>query len=288
MTLCKLCLKNKPLRSSHIFPHFITDWIRDTSVTEKMRSPFTPNKRIQDTKKVKLLCKDCERLFSKFEKYFSETIFKPVLNSNNPIVDYDINLLRFAVSLSWRMLAASLQRCPWKAPFHKTAAEKAEVRWREFLLDDRDLNNYEHHLLMLRFVTGAPKIKGTDININWYFFRSIDGTIVQNSKEAFVYAKMPGFVFISPINPEPFTHLTGTLIKKRGQFEFYKQSLNGEICGFLIGRSVKVLSPLGIISKRQKDKIEIDTKKRMNKVQDSYGFKLFLAEEEHKNKKNGV
>lgn len=288
MSLCKLCLKNKSLRNSHIFPQFITDWIRNTSVTEKMRSAVTPNKRVQDTKKAKLLCEDCEGLFSEFEKYFSETIFKPVINSYSPVLNYNHKLLKFAVSLSWRMLTISMQGCPWKVPVHKLAAEKAEKRWREFMLHDTDLNGYEHHLLMLRLVTGAPKIEGTDINVNWYFFRSIDGTIVQNSKEAFVYMKLPGFVFVSPVKPGLFAHMAGTLIKKSGKLEFYRQVPNREIFRFLIGRSVEVLSPVGTISKRQKDNIEADYYKKQNKVQDSYGFKLFLAEEKSKNKRNDI
>jgi len=288
MSLCKLCLENKSLKNSHIFPQFITDWIRNTSVTGKMRLAITPNKRVQDTNKVKLLCQDCERLFSGFEKYFSETIFKPVINSYNPVLNYDYKLLKFAVSLSWRMLAVSMQGCPWKIPAHKLAAEKAEKRWREFLLHNTDLNSYEHHLLMLRLVTGAPKIEGTNLNVNWYFFRSIDGTIVQNSKEAFVYMKLPGFVFISPIRPELFAHMAGTLIEKRGKLEFCKQVPNRAIFRFLIGRSVEALSPTGTISKRQKDKIEADYYKNQDKVQDSYGFKLFFAEEKSKNKRKGI
>jgi len=288
MSLCKLCLKNKPLRNSHIFPQFITDWIRNTSVTGKMRSSVSPNKRVQDTKKVELLCGDCEMIFSEFEKYFSETIFKPVIDSYNPVLNYNHKLLKFAVSLSWRELTISMQVCPWKVPVHKLAAEKAEKRWREFLLYDKDLNGYEHHLLMLRLVTGAPKIKGTDINVNWYFFRAIGGAIVQNSKEAFVYMKLPGFVFISPLRPERFAHMTGTLIEKNGKMEFYNQAPNRKIFKFLIDSSEEALSSLGTISKRQRDTIDADYHKKQNKVQDSYGFNLFLAEEQSKNKRSGI
>lgn len=284
MNLCKLCLKNNSLRNSHIFPQFITDWIRNTSVTGKMRAGITPNIRVQDTKKTKLLCEDCERLFSKFEKYFSETIFKPVLNADNPVLNYDYELQKFAVSLSWRMLVVSIQKCPWKMPEHKLAAKKAENQWRNFLLHDTDLDGYEQHLLMLRLVQGASNIKSTNVNVNWYFFRTIDGTIVQNSKEAFVFMKLPGFVFISPLRPEPFFQMKGTLIEKKGKLEFYKQVPSSEIFRFLFNRSEETLSYLGTISKRQKDKIETDYYKNQNKIKDSYGFKLFLAEEEFKKK----
>ncbi|MBA7466195.1 hypothetical protein ES707_01372 [subsurface metagenome] len=278
MSLCKLCQKNRSLRNSHISPKFIADWIRNTSVTRKMRRAVVPNKRVQDAEKVKLLCKECEGLFSRLEKYFSENIFKPVIDLYTPVVKYDHRLLKFAVSLSWRQLAVSMQGCPWKVPAHKLAAQKAEKRWREFLLRDVDLNGYEHHLLMLRLVTGAPKIGGTNVNINWYFFRSIDGTIVQNFKEAFIYVKLPGFVFISPLKPEPFGHMVNTLIEKTGKMEFYEQRSDQSIFRFLVERSVEGLSPMATISKRQKAKIEADYYKDENRVQNSYGFKLFLAE----------
>jgi len=283
MGLCKLCKNKESIKNSHLIPQFITDWIRNTSVTGKFRTAVLPNKRVQDSKKVDSLCEDCENLFSKFEGYFSEVIFKPVMNSYNPVVDYTESLLKFAVSLSWRILVLKIYGYQWKILDHNLAAQRAEKQWREYLLNNTKMIGYEHHILMLRFVEDAPTIEGTDVDINFYFHRAVDATIAQNSEEAFVYIKLPGFVIISPIYPRTLTHMVGTLIKEKGALEFYKQEIDSKIFQFFVSRSILTLSSIGSISRRQWDKIELDYSKNMDKIQDSYGFKLFLLKERKKN-----
>lgn len=284
MSICKLCHRDKPLKNSHLFPQFISDWIRDTSLTGKFRTAINPNLRVQDTETEKLLCKDCEDLFSVFEKYFSENIFKPVLNDNNTIIDYDFRLLKFVVSISWRILIIHMLKYQDKFPKHKIAAQKAEERWREFLLQKLDLNGYEHHILMLQIVPDAPIISGTGADINWYFFRTLDGTIIQNSTEAFVYSKLPGFVLLSPIIPGQKMPITGTLIKTSGKMYFCNQKPSPEFFKFLRKRFEEALLPLKFLSTKQKDKIKADYYKNVDKAQDSFGFKIFLTKEEFKNR----
>ncbi|NQT34238.1 hypothetical protein HQ587_03530 [bacterium] len=290
MGLCKLCKKKESIKNSHLIPKFTTDWIRNTSDTGKFRTSVLPNKRVQDSKKVDLLCGDCENLFSKFEGYFSKVIFKPVMNSNNPVVDYPVvdyteSLLKFAVSLSWRILVFKMYGYPWKILDHKLAAQKAEIRWREYLLNNTEMKD-EHHILMLGFVEDAPEIEGTDIDMNFYFRRSVDADIAQGSKESFVYTKLPGFVFISPIFPGTHTHMVDTLIGENGTLEFYKQAIDSTIIKFLVRRFNQTLSPIRTISERQWAKIEADYSKNIDKIQDSDVFKLFLMKEQKKNRLN--
>lgn len=73
---CALCGQNKELRLSHIIPHFVKVWLENNS-PGKLRNSSLPNKPVQDLDKCRLLCHDCEELFSFDEKYFSETIFTP-------------------------------------------------------------------------------------------------------------------------------------------------------------------------------------------------------------------
>ncbi len=280
MSICRLCLKSKILRKSHIFPAFVTKWLRETSVTGKMRTAIKPNKRVQDAIKIQLFCDDCEALLSKYEKYFSENVFKPVLNTSTPVLTYDYRLLKFAVSLSLRMLIVSMENVLRKMPQHKIAAEEAERRWREFLLHDTNMNDYEHHFFMLRLVLGAPEIKGS--NINWYFFRAVDGTTIFDAKHVHVYVKLPGFVFISPISSKKLDGMTETLIRDSGKIEFFKQLPSKKIFNFLLDRSTEVLSASGSISRNQRRKIDLEYHKNQGRVEASYGFQLFLAEERHK------
>ena len=279
MGICKLCLENKELRESHIIPDFTGKWIKNTSVTGKLRSSDSVNKRIQDLIKVKLLCDDCESIFQKYEKYFSENIFKPFLNSYTPKFKYDENLIKFIVSLSWRMLVVSMPKVKWKSDEHKAAAEKSEKVWRDFLYKNKDIGNYEQHLFLLRFVRGAPKISGTTVDINWYFFRSVDGTIVQNIQEAFTYVKIPGFVIISPLYEIQFNHLKNTKINFNGIIDFDKQHIDNSIFIYLVQCSDEALSPLKNLSPKQWEKIESSYKKNEENIFNSYFYHMEAAKE---------
>lgn len=219
--LCSLCKNNSILKDSHIIPKFVGDWIKETSVTGKMRSAETPNKRVQDLVKTKLLCNDCEQLFSTYEKYFSENIFKPFLNSNNPIITYDVRLKKFVVSILWRILIYGFPRIIWKVDRHKHAANQVESKWRDYLYKDIKLIDDHSYLLMLKLVTDAKMIEGTNLDINWYFFRSVDGTIAQNNEDAFVYVKIPGFAFFSSINTHPLKHLVNSILMNRMSISQY-------------------------------------------------------------------
>lgn len=285
METCRLCLRLKPLRDSHLVSKFVTDWIKRTSVTGKLRPATAPNLRIQDSPKIKLLCEDCEQLLSRYEQYFSGHIFRPVLESLKPTIQYDERLLKFAVSLSWRTYQYCAQSMSWRNRIIRTHAEETAEAWRDFLLNDVSLRDGEHHCLMLRLVPDADNLQGTNVNINWYFFRAIDTTMAQNNEEAFVYTKLPGFAFLSTLVPGPFQYLAGTLIKKNGSFDFYSQQVSRTIFSFLFTRHEAALSPIAQLTKDQKKRIEDDYLKNHNRVADSYGFKVYLAQEISRQKK---
>ena len=153
------------------------------------------------------------------------------------------------------------------------------------MLNDVSLRDGEHHCLMLRLVPDADNLQGTNVNINWYFFRAIDTTMAQNNEEAFVYTKLPGFAFLSTLVPGPFQYLAGTLIKKNGSFDFYSQQVSRTIFSFLFTRHEAALSPIAQLTKDQKKRIEDDYLKNHNRVADSYGFKVYLAQEISRQKK---
>jgi hypothetical protein len=51
-----------------------------------------------------MLCAECEQRFSGLEKYFAESVFQPYTADRSAVVPYDARLLKFAASLSWRVL----------------------------------------------------------------------------------------------------------------------------------------------------------------------------------------
>jgi len=102
---CALCDKDAELKFSHIIPKFVFSWFKE-STPSPIRSNRVPNKRIQDGEKQYLLCSACEELFSGWEKSFCEHLFLP-LHSNpslTPPIKYGPWALKFAVSVSWRVL----------------------------------------------------------------------------------------------------------------------------------------------------------------------------------------
>lgn len=284
MTVCKLCQNNPELVDSHIIPDFVGRWIKNTSGTGKLRNPETINKRVQDLVKCKLLCSECESIFQKYEDYFSKNIFKPFLMSYLPEFQYDNRLLKFIVSLSWRILVYSMPDIRWKTEKHKIQAEQAEKVWRDFLFEDKNFDDYEHNLLLLRFVQGSPIISGTTVDINWYFFRSVDGTIAQNADEAFTYVKIPGFVFISPLREGSFEHLKNTKINSNGTVDFNSQNIDDLIYNYFDQRSNEALSNFRKLSSNQLDKIESSYMNNLDNIENSYFYQMEMARQKWHNK----
>jgi hypothetical protein len=65
--LCKLCQANQVIDNSHITPAFVGKWLKQSSATGHMRGAVDPNVRKQDLPKFRLLCEECEELFSGWE-----------------------------------------------------------------------------------------------------------------------------------------------------------------------------------------------------------------------------
>ena len=101
---CALCAKSSNLQASHIIPGFVFDWLRETSATGHFRLSENPNLRVQDGLKPRMLCWDCEQLFASWEKTFAERCFVPINGASEPSITYGPWMLKFATSVSWRVL----------------------------------------------------------------------------------------------------------------------------------------------------------------------------------------
>ena len=138
-------------------PKFAFDWLR----TERggLRDLATPNLLVQDGVKPRLLCGACEGLFGSWERQVSERIFRPLHKGTASSFSYGPWLLKFAVSLSFRVLALhgqELVRLKDGPPV--SSARRASVArlgtasglWAPFLKGDRDtLGPYEHFCFAL-------------------------------------------------------------------------------------------------------------------------------------------
>ncbi len=150
--VCKLCGSKKGLQQSHIIPKFVFKWLKESSATGYLRVGANPNIRCQDGLKTELLCWDCEQLLSSWENEVSKSLFYPYQSTKQPL-SYSEYLLKFSVSLSWRVLTYLMLDDNIKADLSPSLTQKIEqvlATWKNFILDIKpNPGIFEQHLLDL-------------------------------------------------------------------------------------------------------------------------------------------
>ena len=212
---CALCQEAKELKKSHIIPRFIAKWIKKTSETGKFRD--LDYKRIQDSVKSYLLCEECENKISIYEQYFAEKIFHPTINSTSSDVEYDIKLLKFIVSISWRVLKFVLYNKEQNSEEIIPDLIKIEQNWRFFLEDRRKEVSTSHYLVHtvchLNFMEDYKK--------SWKKFteRAIGFGYDRYDNVDFVWCQIPYYFIVSPINPSKLCGYESCEIQKEGVYK---------------------------------------------------------------------
>lgn len=133
---CSLCGETRVLELSHVIPAFAFRWQKESSGSGYVRNSQEPNLRSQDGLKLHLLCEECEQRFSDWEREFANRIFYPYLERSGEVLPYGDWMLRFATSVSWRVLtyaldAEEIQSWPDKL---LSKAKAAKASWRAYLL----------------------------------------------------------------------------------------------------------------------------------------------------------
>lgn len=197
---CALCLETSPLLESHILPAFVYKWLKDRSITGHIRFSETPNRRTQDGLKKPWLCSNCEGRFSRYETHFANKLFHPWLKGQQHVY-YDDWLLKFCVSVSWRVL----KYCKGLNPNHvysqeqESLAQHAESTWRAFLLGQTPHpSSFEQHLLIFDTIeeTSVPDFPN---NINRFLMGAVTMDIVGSSRSMMTYAKLGRFTIFGII-----------------------------------------------------------------------------------------
>jgi hypothetical protein len=273
---CALCAQSLPLRSSHVIPRFVFEWMRDSSATGHIRLGEIPNRRVQDGWKPRLLCEVCEQRFSAWEKLFAEKIFVPLHSGQSDRFDYGPWLMKFAVSVSWRVLTAfkligGLDNFPAEAML-KT--ERALAWWSDFLLDRRpNPGPYEQHMLPVDLLEQV-NWDGLPANFNRYLYRSIDMYVAHNGMEVITYAKMGRillFGFVSMPHPRRWV---GTKIHLRaGTLGSDTYQLPQSISTFLMQQAEKMQKQSRLMSPGQREVIAQAVEADLDRVANSEGFR---------------
>jgi hypothetical protein len=282
---CKLCGKQTKLANSHIIPKFTVNWIKKTSATGYIRMAKKPNLRKQDLPKIKLLCKECENRFSKWEKLFAENIFIPYLEKGKQIFEYEDWLIRFAVSLSWRTIMKEIYSFRQESNL-ATFVDNSLKQWGSFLLEINDNpGTYENHLFFLDYISNINNLHLPDM-FQWYLLRGFDSTIAFSEKEVFAYTKLPGFIFCSGISPPKLKGWNKTLIKKEGIIEANQSISQPGFGDFLLNRSSLGVKLKKDLSEKQKEIIIKSLLKNPEKSLRSTGFKTYLIVKNMRKKSN--
>jgi hypothetical protein len=261
---CRLCEQDSDLQESHIIPKFVYTYLKDTSPTKKIREANNVNLRKQDGIKLHWLCKACELKFSSWEKYFSENIFHPLQDGQNP-VSYNDNFLKFCVSISWRVLKYILEQ-KYISDFSdeiQIKIQNALSEWKKFLLNQSaNPGMHEQHFYNLSGTIENSTLP-TSSNIHRYLQRSIAIDVVNwGPKVVIVYTKFPGLILTGFINVENRNDFRDTKVHvKNGVLNHRKISFPQQLWDYLNAKAEVTKKIKQEMSQKQKEKINADYRK---------------------------
>lgn len=289
---CALCLKEKPLCDSHIIPSFVYKWLKDTSATGYLRSGKSPNLRQQDGLKLKLLCNECESILNEIETLFAKNVFHPYINTELDstgiatgkikFFQYNEWLLRFIISLHWRILASE-DYTSYDRPL-KLIAKLNEIKedWRQFLLKTKiNAGPCESHIVFLQnMISGQGRLpKNLNNKINYYLLRFVDGTIVSSINKISVFSKIGPIAFFTTINPNKLKKTGDSKIKMRGKAKTAQKLSHPLLTNFLFITRPNEIIPKVTFSDIQWNKIEESYNSNLNRSTNSMTWKAFLSDE---------
>ena len=272
LTTCALCQSSTDLRNSHIVPKFAFDWLKRTSGTGYLRLGSNVNKREQDGFKERMLCGDCEQLFSNWEGPAASNIFGPV-HDDQIELEYGDWFYQFAKSVCWRILFTyrqiGLSSFPEKM-IHRI--DDTIENWRqELLANDSTDNTTEFHCFTL-----GP-IEQTDFtnlppSINRYFLRAIDTDVIHNSTDVMVYAKLARLVIIGTLQRSADKEWVNTQICPSGDTLKRHVEMSGDIGEFLIHKAGEYHSLINSFSNKQMNKLSDAMMADVDKTANSASF----------------
>ena len=231
---CRLCQYPGLLRESHIIPRFVFQWMKDTG-PGALRQATKPNIRRQDGLKERILCEKSEQLIGQDEKRFAERVFRPVLENPREEILYDEFLIRFAVSLAWRVLVTEMGRDRAHKRFDKNLSD-AELEWRQFLLRKGHLEKYNRfHIFLTEILQSSTQPIS---NLNQYLTRFTDGCVAMSESSCAIFVKFSRFVFWSEISEFDPSEWVGTrIICSAGILKEPQDVRDGRFGNFLLHRA---------------------------------------------------
>lgn len=267
---CRLCGMRSELQQSHVLPAFVIRWLRKTSATGYFRFGHTVNLRAQDGEKRNWFCASCETILGNWEQRFAERFFHPFVNDRAFAHDYGEWLLKFCVSISWRVLMLHREIDDF-ADYDARKLEsltRADSAWKRFLRDEEMVAEpFSQHLFLCAGVSRAEE--GIAPNINHYIMRNTDKDVVLIPGKHLVYAKIPRFFFLGVLWEDQSSDWVGTKIYPEAGTIPDRQYLPQELYGYANDRALRIRKLAGAMSNRQQAKIRADLKKNPQRFGES-------------------
>lgn len=234
---CRLCGETRELQNSHIIPRFVIRWMKKSGPTPFLRKAVDPDTRIQDHHE-KLLCEDCEQIFSDWEGKFAAQVFYPYVRDQKEEFEYEEWLHKFVLSISWRLLVSEM--AVWQEGEHSKneVVEERLDTWEAILLGKKSISEdpSNHHIFFTDKIDIVRSDPEAPSGFEVYMHRNIDGTSVYGENQIHTYFKFPRILFFSTIVPSEPSGFTGTRIEEEGVIK-PPQELGDLWGGFLSGRA---------------------------------------------------
>ena len=240
--------------NSHVIPRFVIKWMKKSGPTPFLRKFVDPNTRIQDMHE-KMLCEDCEEIFSEWETKFATYVFHPYVRDQSERFEYEEWMYRFILSISWRLLVSEM--AVWHESDHPKVdiVEETVETWRQVLLGEKPLSEdpSSHHIFFVEEIDVAVSDPEAPDNFEIYMQRNIDGTSIFGDEDIHVFFKFPKMIFFSTIAPSDRGGLMNTRVSKEGVIE-PPQEVGGMWGDFLYNR-VEVAGQASM-SEHEREKVE--------------------------------
>lgn len=282
--VCALCDKEAKLQLSHILPKFVIKYVKE-SAPSAIRSNQSPNRRIQDGPKEYLLCWDCEQLFARWEKLFYENLFLP-LHSPTPVTSplyYRQWALKFAVSVSWRVLLSRSRRgLTHFSAQQQASAQQALDLWRRFLLgQERHPGRYEQHLLPLDVIESHTKT-GISPFLNRYNLRVVQTDVIALENMVFTCSKLCRVIIFGFIDVDSPLVWQGTKLHvNKGEIIPRRYVIPYQIDEYMNEMADKVKDFFASMSPQQQRKVDEAIRENLDELVDSEIFRAMNYDVAH-------
>ena len=266
---CSLCDESKDLRLGHVIPQFVINWQKESSATGFIRSSPIVNRRSQDGPKEYFLYDDCELRFNSWETSVANKIFHPLNRREAHVFEYQSWLLKFAVSISWRVLSW-YKRCDGTdySQEAETLVTEALTTRKAFLLDRLDdPARFNQHMIFFDAIESLQNIAHLPANMNRYLLRTVYVNLaLSDGNPAFTFTKMGRMAvlgFIDCRNPDRWK---GTKINASAGIIGGDVVVPEGFLNYLVERAVKVAGEYEGLSDKQKIVIDRSYRKDLERA----------------------